>query len=75
MRKFRASLEPFGKVSNACSYPANTIQATRKLTSTAGRTSRVVLAYVIPWIKKASIALYTAPRAYRLTPKGGGEGM
>jgi hypothetical protein len=30
------------------------------LTSTAGRTSRVFLAYVIPWINKASLVLYIA---------------
>jgi hypothetical protein len=66
MRKFRASMEPFwdlkiGKyvehlmpVSSeyliSCELPS--------LTSTAGRTSRVFLAYVIPWINKASFALY-----------------
>ena len=30
------------------------------LTSTAGRTSRILVADVIPWINKASPALYTA---------------
>jgi hypothetical protein len=37
------------------------------LTSTAGRTSRVFLAYVIPWINKASLALYIARIVQRAT--------
>ena len=44
-------------------YPANTLQAecyVLSLTSTAGRTSRVLLDDVIPWINKASLVLYIA---------------
>jgi hypothetical protein len=42
-------------------------------TSTIGRTSRVFLAYVIPWINKASLALYryrTYSAACHDQPKG-----
>ena len=38
-------------------YPANTLQAEcyrLSLTSTTGRTSRILLADVIPWINKAT---------------------
>ena len=37
-------------------YPANTIKLLLSLTSTAGRTCHVLLADVIPWINKASLA-------------------
>ena len=50
-------MEPFWdlwvcRVSDAC------IQQIISLTSTTGRNSRVLLANVIPWINKASLALY-----------------
>ena len=41
-------------------YPANRLKVEcyiLSLTSTAGRTSRVLFADVIPWINKASLAL------------------
>jgi hypothetical protein len=68
MRKFRASLEPFWdlKIGRYVEYlmPVSSEYLIScellSLTSTAGRTSRVFLAYVIPWINKASIALYIA---------------
>ena len=62
MRKSRASLEPFwdlklGKYSYAC------IQRIHyKLSATFSEKYcwRVFLAYVMPWINKASLALYVA---------------
>ena len=42
-------------------YQVNTLQAEcypNSLTSTDGRTSRVLLDYVMPWIKNASFAQY-----------------
>ena len=68
MRKFRASLEPFWdlKIGKYVEYlmPVSSEYLIScellSLTSTAGRTSRVFLAYVIPWINKASLALYIA---------------
>jgi hypothetical protein len=64
MRKFRALMEPFwdlkiSKYSNTrVSSEYFTSSVLPSLTSTAGRTSRVLLAYVILWINKASLVLY-----------------
>ena len=68
MRKFRASLEPFWdlKISKYVEYLTRvsseyiTSWALLSLRSTVGWTSRVFLAYVMPWINKASLALYIA---------------
>ena len=75
MRKFRASLEPFWdlKIGKYVEYltPVSSEYLIScellSLTSTAGRTSRVFLAYVIPWINKASLVLYIAHIAQRAT--------
>jgi hypothetical protein len=63
MRKFRASTEPFwdlkiGKY-NLTPVSSEYLISCELLspTSTADRTSHVFLAYVIPWINKASLAL------------------
>jgi hypothetical protein len=65
MRKSRASMEPFWhlKIGKYVQHltPISLISCELpSLTSTAGRTLRIFLAYVIPWIKKASLALYIA---------------
>ena len=68
MRKFRASIEPFWslKIGIYVEYLTHVSSeyiiswALLSLRSTAGRTSRVLLADVIPWINKASLALYIA---------------
>ena len=68
MRKFRASLEPFWdlKISKYVEYLTRvsseyiTSWALLSVRSTVGWTSRVFLAYVMPWINKASLALYIA---------------
>ena len=74
-RKLRASLEPFWglKISKYVEYLTRvsseyiTSWALLSLRSTVGWTSHVFLAYVMPWINKASLALYIArgagPRA------------
>ena len=67
-RKFRASLEPFWdlKISKYVEYLMRVSSeyiiswALLSLRSTVGWTSRVFLAYVMPWINKASLALYIA---------------
>jgi hypothetical protein len=66
MRNFRASMEPFRdlKISKYVEYLTSTSReyfissVLPSLTSTAGRISRVLLDYVIPWINKASLVLY-----------------
>jgi hypothetical protein len=68
MRKFRASMEPFWdlKIGKYVEYlmPVSSEYLIScellSLTSTAGRTSRVFLADVIPWINKAGFELYIA---------------
>ena len=68
MRKFRASLEPFcdSKFSEYVEYLACvsneylTSSLLPSLTSSDGRTSRVLLADVIPWIYIDSPAQYIA---------------
>jgi hypothetical protein len=68
MRKFRASMEPFwdlkiGKYVEHLMLVSSEYLISCELlslTSTAGRTSRVFLAYVIPWINKAGLELYIA---------------
>ncbi len=68
MRKFRASMESFwdlkiGKyVEHLISVSSEYLISCEllSLTSSAGQTSRVFLAYVIPWIHKASLALCIA---------------
>jgi hypothetical protein len=67
MRKFKASMEPFwdGKYVEYLTPISSEYLISCELlslTSTAGRTSRVFLAYVIPWINKASLELYIARR-------------
>jgi hypothetical protein len=66
MRKFRASMEPFGglKTGECVEYLIHVSSkyirswVLLSLTSTAGRTSRVLLADVIPWTNIASLALH-----------------
>ena len=68
MRKSRASLEPFWdlKISKYIEYLTRVSSeyilswALLSLRSTVGWTSRVSLDYVMPWINKASLALYIA---------------
>ena len=68
MRKLRASMEPFWdlKIHIYVEYLMHvsseyiTSRVLLSLTSTAGRTSHVLVANVIPWINKASLALYIA---------------
>ena len=68
MRKFRASMEPFWNlklskyVEGLTPVSSEYIKSWVPLspTSTAGWTSRVLLADVIPWINKASLVLYIA---------------
>ena len=75
MKTSRASLEPFWdlKISKYVEYLTRvsseyiTSWALFSLRSTVGWTSRVFLAYVMPWINKASLALYIA----RITVKRG----
>ena len=70
MRKFRASMEPFWdlKIGKYVEYltPVSSeyIKSWELLspTSTAGRTSRVLLADIIPWLNKASLVLYIVAR-------------
>ena len=65
-RKFRASVEPFWdlKIGIYVEYLTHVSSeyiiswVLLSLTSTTGRTSRVLLADVIPWINKASLVLY-----------------
>ena len=68
MKKSRASLEPFWdlKASKYVEYLTRvsseyiTSWALLSLRSAVGWTSRIFLAYVMPWINKASLALYIA---------------
>jgi hypothetical protein len=68
MRKFRASMEPFWdlKIGKYVEYIMRvsseyfTNSVLPSLISTAGRTTCVFLAYVIPWMNKVSLALYIA---------------
>ena len=63
-RKLRASMEPFWDLKLCVEYLTHvsseyiTSWVLLSLTSTAGRTSRILVADVIPWINKASLALY-----------------
>ena len=84
MRKFRASLEPFWdlKISKYVEYLTRvsseyiTSRALLSLRSTVGWTSRVFLAYVMPWINKASLALYIARMGLaRARPTWSSEGI
>jgi hypothetical protein len=43
------------------------------LSSTAGRTPRVLLAYIISWINKASLALYIAHTHHACMPCSAAE--
>ena len=66
MRKLRASMEPFWdlKIGNYVEYltlvSSEYIKSWVRLSlvCTAGQISRILLADVIPWINKASLALY-----------------
>jgi hypothetical protein len=69
MKKIRASVEPFWDLEISiiilCVEYLTLVSieyilscALSSLTSTAGRTPRVLLAYVVPWINKDSLALY-----------------
>ena len=68
LRKFRVSMEPFWdlKIGMYVEYLTHvfseyiTSWVLLSLTSTAGRTSRVLLDDIILWINKASLALYIA---------------
>ena len=67
-RKFRASMEPFWdlKIGISVEYLMHvsseyiTSWVLLSLTSTVDQTSSILLADIIPWINKASLALYTA---------------
>ena len=68
MRKFWTSMEPFWdlKIGKYVEYFTRvsseyiTSWALLSLTNTAGQTSNILLADVIPWINKASLMLYIA---------------
>ena len=71
MRKSRASLEPFwglniSKYLTHVSSEHITSWVLLSMTSTAGETSHVLLAYIMLWINIASLALYIA----RIIEKG-----